>query len=112
LGRPPKETEENAAEQEAARKLARQDEIDRNGVEGKFGNVKRKGTLGRVMAKLKHTSSSVINVALIVLNLDTRLREVLFCVLARLAELAGQEGESLVVRLGQFLLPASQEPVA
>lgn len=47
-------------------------------VEGKFGNLKRKGTLERIMAKLAHTSESVIHVGLIVLNLDQWLRAVLF----------------------------------
>lgn len=76
LGRPPKATEDNAAALKAQKKLHRQDEIDRIPVEGKFGNAKRKGTLNRIMAKLAHTSVSVINIGLIVLNLDTWLREV------------------------------------
>ena len=58
---------------------ARNDEIDRNAVEGKFGNLKRKGTLARVMAKLRCTSVTVVNIAIIALNLDTRLRELLLC---------------------------------
>ncbi len=77
LGRPRKTTVENAAELKVQKKLARQDELDRIPVEGKFGNAKRKGTLDRIMAKLAHTSESVINIGLIVLNLDTWLREVL-----------------------------------
>jgi IS5 family transposase len=81
LGRPRRETAENAAELEAARDRARQDEIDRIPVEGKFGNAKRGGTLARVMAKLRHTSVSVVNIGLIVLNLDTRLRRLLLCLL-------------------------------
>ena len=56
----------------------RQDEIDRIPVEGKFGNAKRKGSLDRVMAKLTHTSESVIHVGLIVLNLDKWLRGITF----------------------------------
>jgi hypothetical protein len=90
LGRPAKETGENAEKLAAAKRQERQDEIDRNGVEGKFGNAKRKGTLARVMAKLKHTSLSVINIALIVLNLDTRLREVLLWICEKLEELEQQ----------------------
>ena len=43
-------------------------------VQDKFGNCKRKGTLGRIMAKLSHTSESVIHVGIIVLNLDKRLK--------------------------------------
>ena len=50
------------------------DEHARIPVEGKFGNAKRKGTLGRIMAKLRNTSESVIHIGIIVLNLDTWLR--------------------------------------
>ena len=53
------------------------DEIDCIAVEGKFGNCKRKGTLGRVMAKLDDTSESVIHVAIAVLNLNKWLAELL-----------------------------------
>jgi len=74
LGRPPEQTPENAAAQAAARAQLRQNEIDRNAVEGKFGNAKRKGSLAKVKAKLIPTS---VSVGIIVLNLDTRLRKVL-----------------------------------
>ena len=77
LGRPKKPTAENAAELKAQKRLERQDERDRIPVEGKFGNCKRKGTLGRVMAKLAHTSESVIHVGIIMLNLEKYLRAVL-----------------------------------
>jgi len=76
LGRPPKETEQNQALLKERKRQTHQDELDRIPVEGKFGNAKRKGTLNRVMAKLAHTSVSVINVSLIVLNLDTWLRRI------------------------------------
>ncbi len=76
LGRPPKQTEENKAVLEAKKKEMQQDERDRIPVEGKFGNAKRKGSLGRIMAKLSHTAESVIHVGIIVLNLDKYLREV------------------------------------
>jgi len=78
LGRPKKETVENQEALQALRKQRRQDEIDRIPVEGKFGNVKRKGTLNRIMAKLAHTSESVIHIGFIVLNLDKWMRAVLF----------------------------------
>ena len=81
LGRPRKPTTENQAELKAAREQIRQDELDRIPIEGKFGNAKRKGTQARIMAKLPHTSLSVINIGLIVLNLDKWLREVLFWLL-------------------------------
>ncbi len=48
----------------------RQDEKDRIPIEGKFGNVKRKGTLQRVMAKLAITGKTVVSIGLIALNLD------------------------------------------
>lgn len=78
LGRPPKDSEENAHRQAAAKVQMRADEIARIPVEGKFGNAKRGGSLARVMAKLRETSVSVVNIGLIVLNLNSRLRE-LFC---------------------------------
>jgi IS5 family transposase len=84
LGRPRRATEENAPELAAAKAQIRQDELDRIPVEGKFGNAKRSGTLARVMAKLMHTSVSVINIGLIALNLNIRLREVLLALLNRL----------------------------
>lgn len=77
LGRPKKETAENKAELKAEKLRQRQDEVDRIPVEGKFGNCKRKGTLGRIMAKLAHTSESVIHVGIVVLNLDKWLAELL-----------------------------------
>ena len=84
LGRPKKATAENAEELKAQKRLERQDELDRIPVEGKFGNGKRKGTLGRIMAKLAHTSESVIHVGIIVLNLDKWLAELLLRLLALL----------------------------
>lgn len=78
LGRPRKETEGSKKRLKAERKQRRQDEVDRIPVEGKFGEAKRKGTLDRIMAKLAHTSESVIHVGLIVLNLDKWLRELIF----------------------------------
>lgn len=78
LGRPKKPTAENADEIKAQKILERQDARDRIPVEGKFGNCKRKGTLGRVMAKLAHTSESVIHVGIIMLNLEKYLRR-FFC---------------------------------
>lgn len=77
LGRPKKQTAHNQAQLKAERKQNYQDELDRIPIEGKFGNAKRKGTLARIMAKLPHTSVSVIHIGLIVLNLDKRLREVI-----------------------------------
>ena len=95
LGRPRKATAENAEELKAQKRLERQDELDRIPVEGKFGNSKRKGTLGRIMAKLAHTSESVIHVGIIVLNLDKWLAELLLCLLARLRSIVYVAGSML-----------------
>ena len=84
LGRPRKQIAANAAELAALKKQTKSDEAIRNGVDGKLGNAKRKGTLSRVMAKLRETSVSVVNIAILVLNLDTRLRAVLFWVIGAL----------------------------
>ena len=83
LGRPPKETEENKGTLKARKKQILEDERDRIPVEGKFGNAKRKGTLDRIMARLSNTAGSVIHVGIVVLNLDTWLRAVLFWLIAR-----------------------------
>jgi transposase, IS5 family len=67
LGRPRAQTREEKRQQ-------RQDEMERIVIEGKFGNIKRKGTLQRVMAKLANTSRTVIVVGIVVLHLDHWLR--------------------------------------
>jgi IS5 family transposase len=78
LGRPRKVTAENEVELKDLKQQVYADEVARIPIEGKFGNAKRKGTLNRIMAKLVPTSCSVINVGLIVLNLETALRQLLF----------------------------------
>jgi IS5 family transposase len=83
LGRPPKQTEENKEVLKAKKKQRQQDERDRIPVEGKFGNAKRKGSLGRIMAKLSTTAESVIHVGIIVLNLDKYLSKVLCWLITR-----------------------------
>lgn len=65
LGRPPKAAEVL----QAHKKLARQDEIDRIPIEGKFGQGKRRFGLARIMAKLSGTSQTVIALNLLVMNL-------------------------------------------
>ena len=60
----------------AERKLMRQDELDRNAVEGKFGQGKRRYGLGLIRAKLAETSGSKIGMAILVMNLERLLREV------------------------------------
>lgn len=68
LGRP---TEESKAEQ---RKIAKQDASQRNVVEGKFGEGKRKYGLGLIQTRLRKTSETVISLQLLVMNLERSLR--------------------------------------
>lgn len=64
------------------KKLQRQDECDRNAVDGKFEQGKRRFTLALVMTKLAHTSEVSIMASFIVMNLEkilTRSRCSIIC---------------------------------
>jgi hypothetical protein len=52
---------------------ALEDERIRNSIEGKFGQGKRRFSLGRVMAKLPHSSQTAIAITFLVINLSTWL---------------------------------------
>lgn len=73
LGRPSKESV--PIEQ---KRVTKADAGERNGIEGKFGEGKRKYGLGRIRAHLRETSESVITLQMLVMNLERRLR-LLFC---------------------------------
>jgi transposase, IS5 family len=77
LGRPKQVTETNKKALAQMRRQQRQDERDRNAIEGKFGQGKRRFSLSRIMAKLAETSEAVIMVSFIVMNLERILSEVL-----------------------------------
>ncbi len=78
LGRPKKVTPENAEQLKQEKRQFYRDEIDRIPVEGKFGQSKRRFSLGRIMAKLATTSETVIMVAFIVMNLEKALAACLY----------------------------------
>ena len=61
--------------------MHRRDEIDRIAIEGKFGQGKRRFTLGRIMSKLAQTSEATIAIAFIVMNLEKILSSLLYFVL-------------------------------
>ena len=76
LGRPPAFVSSDTIKQ------ARDDESIRNAIEGKFGQGKRRFSLGRVMTKLSETSQTSIAITFLVINLSACLRQVLclfFC---------------------------------
>ena len=59
------------------KKLQYQDEVDRIAVEGKFGQGKRRFSLGRIMTKLAGTSEVSIMISFIVMNLEKILTGIL-----------------------------------
>ena len=79
LGRPKKITAENKDEIKQLKKQRYQDEINRIPVEGKFGQAKRRFSLGLVMSKLTKTSETTIMIAFIVMNLEKILKDISFC---------------------------------
>jgi hypothetical protein len=70
LGRPPADVEK----QKAMVKQAREDELSRIPIEGKFGQGKRRFSLSRIMCKLAITSEAAILVAFVVMNLEKWLK--------------------------------------
>jgi IS5 family transposase len=77
LGRPPKQIDIQREIQ------ARQDELDRIPIEGKFGQAKRRFSLSKIMCKLAQTSEAAIAVTFIVLNIERWLKAILFCLFLR-----------------------------
>ena len=70
LGRPTA----NALIKKAEKKIERQDARERNAVEGKFGEGKRKYGLAKIFARLKETAECVITLQFLVMNLEHKLR--------------------------------------
>lgn len=70
LGRPPKVKDPQIRKQEYL------DAKERNAVEGKFGEGKRRYGLGLIMARLQETSETVIALQFLVMNLERRVRSV------------------------------------
>lgn len=69
LGRPPKELDPAILQLEA------KDSAERNAIEGKFGQCKRRLGLGRVMAKLKGSSETAIAMSILAANLIRLLKD-------------------------------------
>ena len=101
LGRPVKETTDNAAELHEKACLRHQDELDRIPIEGKFGQGKRRFGLARIMAKRSRTCETVIALTFIVMKLEKWLKQLLLSLFASL----GAEGER------SLALKSALEPV-
>jgi IS5 family transposase len=78
LGRPPTLENLSPKERKSLRDQIREDEGYRNGVEGKFGQGKRRFGLGRITAKRADTSEVVIAICFLVMNLE-KILQVIFC---------------------------------
>jgi len=80
LGRPPKVIDREK------KKQAQLDERFRSRIAGKFGEAKRRFSLGRVMTKLSETSQTAIAITFLVMNLSTLLRQffAFFCISLRI----------------------------
>lgn len=74
LGRPFKDNEKNKEILRAQRRIERNDESTRIAVEGKFGEAKRRYTLGCIGTKLKETSEPSIMMVFLVMNLMALVR--------------------------------------
>ena len=79
LGRPPKVTPENEERLRLEAIQARQDELDRIPIEGKFGQGKRRFGIGRLMTKLASTGKTAIALCFLVMNLEKWLVAILLC---------------------------------
>lgn len=71
LGRPSKNEQINAE----TKQLERQDASERNEIEGKFGEGKRRYGLGLISACLQQTSETVISLNLLLMNIGKILRD-------------------------------------
>ena len=74
LGRPPSDQ----LKRKELRNQARQDEIDRIPIEGKFGQGKRRFGLSKIMCKLAQTSETAIAITFLVMNLEKLLKVFIF----------------------------------
>lgn len=96
LGRPSKDSEVNALEKQ----IAYQDAVDRNPIEGKFGEGKRKYGLGRISARLRETSETVISLQFLVMNLEKVLRDTFLSIFQTwMRQLFSQDEKQLMIVL-------------
>lgn len=71
LGRPPKDHEINREQ----KRIEQQDASERNAIEGKFGEGKRRYGLGLISACLQQTSETVISLNMLLMNMEKILRD-------------------------------------
>jgi transposase, IS5 family len=89
------------------RKQVLADAAVRNQIEGKFGQGKRRFSLGRVMAKLASTAECTIAITFLVINLERLLQHLLFIFFALLSawmHLLEQARQKLQIHRWQFTI--------
>ena len=67
------------------RQTTKRDAGERNAIEGKFGEGKRKYGLGHIRARLAQTSEAVITLQLLVMNLERRLHVLFYLIFSLLS---------------------------
>lgn len=82
LGRPPIDVSKEK------KKQALESERIRNSIEGRFGQAKRRFSLGRVMTKLSYTSETAIAMTFLVMNLSTYLSRLFYAFLCQFLKTA------------------------
>ena len=78
LGRPPKDTKIY----DEQLRLEREESGERNAIEGKFGEGKRRFSLGLIMTKLQATSETQIHLVFLVMNLQKILRDLFILIIS------------------------------
>ena len=91
-------TTENRGDIACNKVLARQDEVDRIDIEGRFGTAKRRYGLDKIMGKLTHTSEGIIAIIFLVMNLEKVLRDLLCLFLFQLRK-AVDVGRGILMRV-------------
>jgi IS5 family transposase len=82
----PKITAENAMFIQQQKAIARQDEVGRIPIEGKFGQGKRRYGLGLIMSKRTDTSACNIMMSFLVMNLMKWLKVIFYTLLFWLSD--------------------------
>jgi len=111
LGRPKKQTLENAAQLKAEKRKRRQDALDRIPIEGKFGQGKNGYRLNYIRARTQKTSEAWINNIFLVMNLMVLFREFCFNYFNQLQTAISELFESVYVGVWSVITKVHEKRV-
>jgi len=111
LGRPKKQTPENAAQLKAEKRKRRQDALDRIPIEGKFGQGKNGYRLNYIRARTQKTSEAWINSIFLVMNLMVLFREYCFNYFDPFQTIISKLFESVYVRIWSVITKFHEERI-